>query len=213
MIDEDGEIVPPMAFIPPAERYDLMPKIDEWVIGHVIKQLQKDTSDSVYAINLSGQSLTDNKFAEQTIKTLSESNINQHRLCFEITETAAIANLHNATEFLTQLQALGCYTALDDFGSGLSSFAYLKSLPINYLKIDGMFVRQIAKDETSRVMVEAINSIGHTMHLKTIAEFVEDESIKNLLEEMGVDYAQGYYYGQPAPLENVRMKSSTVNQR
>ena len=209
MIDEDGGIIPPMAFIPPAERYDLMPKIDEWVIKNIIKQLQKDTSNSVYAINLSGQSLTDNKFAEQAIKTLSESNINQHRLCFEITETAAIANLQNATEFLTQLQALGCYTALDDFGSGLSSFAYLKNLPINYLKIDGMFVRQITKDETSRVMVEAINSIGHTMHLKTIAEFVEDEQIRDLLEEMGVDYAQGYFYGQPTPLECICMNSST----
>jgi len=200
MIDEEGEIIPPMAFIPPAERYNLMPKIDEWVIRNVIKQLQKDTSDSVYAINLSGQSLADNKFSELAIKTLSESNINQHRLCFEITETSAIANLQNATEFLTQLQNLGCYTALDDFGSGLSSFAYLKNLPINYLKIDGIFVRKIAEDKVARVMVEAINSIGHTMNLKTIAEFVEDEDIKNVLVEMGVDYAQGYYYGKPAPM-------------
>jgi len=201
MVAEGGEVIPPMAFIPPAERYDLMPKIDEWVIGNVINQLQKDTSDSVYAINLSGQSLADNKFAKQAIKILSESNIDQHRLCFEITETSAIANLQNATEFLTQLQALGCYTALDDFGSGLSSFAYLKSLPINYLKIDGMFVRKIAEDEVARVMVEAINSIGHTMNLKTIAEFVENEDISNLLKEMGVDYAQGYYYNKPSPME------------
>jgi EAL domain-containing protein (putative c-di-GMP-specific phosphodiesterase class I) len=200
MLDDNDNIIPPMAFIPPAERYDLMPKIDEWVISNVIKHLQKDTGDMIYAINLSGQSLTDNKFAEQIINTLTASNIEHHRLCFEITETAAIANLENATHFLTELQRLGCYTALDDFGSGLSSFAYLRNLPINYLKIDGMFVRQIAKDEICRVMVEAINSIGHTMNLKTIAEFVEDENISNLLEEMGVDYAQGYYYDKPSPM-------------
>ena len=203
MIDEtDGKIIPPMAFIPPAERYDLMPRIDEWVIENVIKQLHKDTSNAVYAINLSGQSLADNKFADQAIKLLSNADINRSRLCFEITETSAIANLQNATNFLSELQKLGCYTALDDFGSGLSSFAYLRNLPINYLKIDGMFVRQIAKDETCRVMVEAINSIGHTMHLKTIAEFVEDEDIKNLLEDMGIDYAQGHYYGLPTPMNS-----------
>ena len=102
--------------------------------------------------------------------------------------------------FLTQLQKLGCYTALDDFGSGLSSFAYLKNLPINYLKIDGMFVKKIADDEVARVMVEAINSIGHTMNLKTIAEFVENEKISDLLKDMGVDYAQGYYYDKPSPM-------------
>ena len=120
---------------------------------------------------------------------LKTKEIEHQRLCFEITETSAIANLQNATEFLSQLQELGCYTALDDFGSGLSSFGYLRSLPINYLKIDGIFVKQITEDETSHVMVEAINSIGYTMNLKTIAKFVKDEEISELLKEMGVDYA------------------------
>ncbi|MCW9046672.1 MAG: EAL domain-containing protein [Gammaproteobacteria bacterium] len=200
MLDEDDKIIPPMAFIPPAERYNLMPQLDDWVIKNVLKQLEADTTASIYAVNLSGQSLADNKFTQRTIETLKNEHIQHQRLCFEITETSAIANLQNATEFLSQLQGLGCYTALDDFGSGLSSFAYLRSLPINYLKIDGMFVKQIVEDETSRVMVEAINSIGHTMNLKTIAEFVEDEAISNLLKDMGVDYAQGYYYGKPEPM-------------
>jgi len=200
MLDENDEIIPPMAFIPPAERYNLMPMLDQWVIENVLKQLDKDNTDTVYAINLSGQSLADNKFTQRTIETLSNKEISHERLCFEITETSAIANLENATNFLKELQELGCFTALDDFGSGLSSFAYLRNLPINYLKIDGMFVKQIAQDEISRVMVDAINSIGHTMNLKTIAEFVEDEDISNLLKEMNVDYAQGYYYDKPSPM-------------
>jgi len=200
MLDENDKIIPPMAFIPPAERYNLMSQLDDWVIENVLKQLETDDTASVYAVNLSGQSLADNKFTQRTIETLKNKQIQHQRLCFEITETSAIANLQNATEFLSQLQALGCYTALDDFGSGLSSFGYLRSLPINYLKIDGMFIKQITEDETSRVMVEAINSIGHTMNLKTIAEFVENEAISDLLKDMGVDYAQGYYYGKPEPM-------------
>lgn len=200
MIDEYDELIPPMAFIPPAERYDLMPKIDDWVVRNVIAQLKLDNSDTQYAVNLSGQSLADEKFTAQILANLSDKAIDPCRLCFEITETSAIANLNNATEFLRALQALGCKTALDDFGSGLSSFAYLRNLPINYLKIDGMFVKQIAEDETSRVMVEAIHSIGHTMGLKTIAEFVENEETERLLKQMHIDFAQGYYYGVPQPL-------------
>jgi diguanylate cyclase (GGDEF)-like protein/PAS domain S-box-containing protein len=200
MLDDNNEIIPPMAFIPPAERYDLMPLIDEWVIHNVIKKVTEDNSNTVYAINLSGQSMGDSLFTQKITDAIQKSNINHSRLCFEITETAAIASLENATEFLANLQSLGCHTALDDFGSGLSSFAYLKNLPINYLKIDGVFIKQIVEDPTSRVMVEAIHSIGRTMDLKTIAEFVETEDIKNLLQEMGIDYAQGYFYGAPTPL-------------
>jgi Amt family ammonium transporter len=209
MIDEYDELIPPMAFIPPAERYDLMPKIDDWVVRNVIAQLKRDNSDTLYAINLSGQSLADDKFTAQILAHLSDKDINPCRLCFEITETSAIANLNNATEFLKALQALGCLTALDDFGSGLSSFAYLRNLPINYLKIDGIFVKQIAEDETARVMVEAIHSIGHTMGLKTIAEFVENEATEQLLKQMHVDFAQGYYYGTPQPLNQPLQQAST----
>ncbi len=210
MIDEYDEVIPPMAFIPPAERYDLMPKIDDWVVRNVIAQLKQDTSNTLYAINLSGQSLADEKFTAQTLVHLSDKDINPCRLCFEITETSAIANLNNATEFLKALQALGCLTALDDFGSGLSSFAYLRNLPINYLKIDGMFVKQIAEDETARVMVEAIHSIGHTMGLKTIAEFVENEATERLLKQMHVDFAQGYYYGVPQPLNQQALQQPSA---
>ena len=211
MIDEQGDIVPPMAFIPPAERYNLMSRLDEWVVNKVIDQVAADRSATIYAINLSGQSLADNKFTRRVLDVLQSRRVDRQRLCFEITETSAIANLQNATEFLKQLQFLGCYTALDDFGSGLSSFAYLRTLPINYLKIDGMFVRQIAEDETSRVMVEAIHAIGRTMNLRTIAEFVENEAIRDLLVEMGVDYAQGYYFGLPEPMQYIEdtTRSST----
>jgi len=200
MLSEQGDVIPPMAFIPPAERYNLMPKLDRWVVEHVIKQVKGDDSETIYAINLSGQSMADNQFTRDVLKVIDESKIHNERLCFEITETAAISNLENAREFLSELQKLGCYTALDDFGSGLSSFAYLRTMPINYLKIDGMFVRQIVEDPTSRVMVEAIHAIGRTMNLKTIAEFVEDEGIKNELINMGIDYAQGYYFGAPKPM-------------
>ena len=169
-----------------------MPKLDNWVVRNVIKQVKSDSTDTVYAINLSGQSMADNKFTKEVLEIIDSSNIKNERLCFEITETAAISNLENAREFLSNLQKLGCYTALDDFGSGLSSFAYLRTMPINYLKIDGMFVRQIVEDRTSYVMVEAIHAIGRTMGLKTIAEFVEDENIRDELVKMGIDYAQGY---------------------
>lgn len=200
MLDDNDQIIPPMAFIPPAERYNLMPKIDAWTIDRVIEKIKLDDSNTIYAINLSGQSMGDSHFTQKITQVIKTSGINHSRLCFEITETAAIANLENANEFLSSLQNLGCYTALDDFGSGLSSFAYLKTLPINYLKIDGLFIKQIVDDPTSRVMVEAIHSIGRTMNLKTIAEFVETEEIRDCLQEMGIDYAQGYFYDIPSPL-------------
>lgn len=200
MLDKDGEVIPPMAFIPSAERYNLMSKLDDWVINQVLDILANDESSTVYAINLSGQSLADDLFIQSVLEKLRSTQIDTYRLCFEITETAAVSNMEKATEFLSELQNLGCTTALDDFGSGLSSFAYLRTFPVNYLKIDGLFVKQIVDDPTSRVMVEAIHSIGRTMNLKTIAEFVEDEQILNLLKEMGIDYAQGYYYGAPDQL-------------
>jgi len=211
MIDEYGELIPPMAFIPPAERYDLMPKIDDWVVRNVVAQMKRDNSNTLYAINLSGQSLADKKCTAQILSHLADRDINPCRLCFEITETSAIANLNNATEFLKALQALGCLTALDDFGSGLSSFAYLRNLPINYLKIDGMFVKQIAEDKTARVMVEAIHSIGHSMGLKTIAEFVENEATERLLKQMNIDFAQGYYYGKPQPLNQQLLQQTSAD--
>ncbi len=201
LIDQDGRIVPPMAFIPAAERYNLMPRIDEWVVNRTIDIIRNSNDKTIYSVNLSGQSMGDKKFIAKIMNILENTPIDTHRLCFEITETAAIANLDNARTFLERLQNLGCQTSLDDFGSGLSSFAYLRNLPIDYLKIDGMFIKQIANDPTSRVMVEAIHSVGRTMKIKTIAEYVEDSTITGILNDIGIDYAQGYHFGKPEPLE------------
>ena len=198
--EEDGTIVLPMAFIPSAERYNLMSKVDKWVVTHVIEIIRNSSQKIVYNVNLSGQSMGDKKFTKKIMDLLKESNIDTSRLCFEITETAAIANLENAQQFLDDLQALGCQTALDDFGSGLSSFAYLRNLNIDYLKIDGMFIRQITEDATCKVMVESIHAISQTMKLKTVAEYVENQDIMDILEKIGIDYAQGYYIGKPEPL-------------
>jgi len=155
---------------------------------------------SVSTLNLSGQSIGDDKFIARVLELIKTTPVNTNHLCFEITETSAIANLENAKTFLTQLQGLGCLTALDDFGSGLSSFGYLRNLPIDYIKIDGLFIKQISQDQTSRVMVEAIHSIGRTMNLKTIAEFVESEEILEVVRSIGIDYAQGYHLGKPEPI-------------
>jgi EAL domain-containing protein (putative c-di-GMP-specific phosphodiesterase class I) len=153
----------------------------------------------VVAINLSGPSLCDADFLDYLLNLILETKIDPARLCFEITETAAIANLSSATHFINSLHKIGCLFALDDFGSGLSSFAYLKNLPVDYLKIDGVFVRDIVNDPIDLAMVKSINEIGHVMGMKTIAEFVENEEILETLRVIGVDYAQGYGIGKPVP--------------
>jgi diguanylate cyclase (GGDEF)-like protein len=201
--DEQGKLVPPFAFIPAAERYKLMPAIDRWVVDTTLDCLQHAAThapDVVIscAINLSGQSLTKD-FFEFIGRRLEESGIAPQRICFEITETAVIASLQSATELLVDLRERGCQVALDDFGSGLSSFSYLKNLPVDYLKIDGAFVKGIVDDPVSYAMVESINHVGQVMGLRTIAEFVEDDAILEKLAELGVDYAQGYGIGKPGP--------------
>jgi EAL domain-containing protein (putative c-di-GMP-specific phosphodiesterase class I) len=149
------------------------------------------------AINLSGQSLNDDHFLEFVVELFDETGIPPESICFEITETAAIANLARATRFINVFRDMGCSFALDDFGSGLSSFAYLKNLPVDYLKIDGSFVKDMVDDQVDRAMVSSINDIGHVLGLKTIAEFVENDDIITKLEEIGVDYAQGHGVGVP----------------
>ncbi|MFT5134866.1 MAG: EAL domain-containing protein (putative c-di-GMP-specific phosphodiesterase class I), partial [Gammaproteobacteria bacterium] len=144
------------------------------------------------SINLSGHSMTKPEILDFIISRLDKSGIEAHKICFEITETAAISNLNAATNFISTLKGLGCQFALDDFGSGLSSFAYLKNLPVDYLKIDGMFIKNIVDDPIDRAMVKSINEIGHVMGMQTIAEFVENDEIKGMLREIGVNYAQGY---------------------
>lgn len=205
MEDDDGAIIPPGAFLPAAERYNLISKLDRWVLDTAFQWLndvpEPQEFISFCSINLSGQNLGDEQFRSYVINKLNETNIQADKICFEITETAAIANLTNAMEFITTLKNMGCLFALDDFGSGVSSFAYLKNLPVDYLKIDGMFVKDIVDDPIDFAMVKSINEIGHVMGKKTIAEFVENEAILNKLREIGVDYAQGYGIGMPMPLE------------
>ena len=205
MLDEDGSILPPSEFMPAAERYQLMPLIDRWVIRNTLSTLAKHpdlAASSVFCINLSGQSLTNTGFLAFIEEELQRSGIDAERICFEITETAAIANIDEALDFMSELRARGCRFALDDFGAGLSSFGYLKMLPVDYLKIDGSFVREIKHDEVSYSMVRSICQIGRTMQLSIVAEFVGDDETRDLLREIGVDYCQGYFIGRPVPLED-----------
>lgn len=201
MLDKDGSLVPPMSFLPTAERYNLMSRIDEWVLRRVIHMLRNTNEiEGRVAINLSGQSIGDREWVDRMLATIESSGVDPAQLCFEMTETAAIANLDTARQFMDRVHELGCQIALDDFGSGLSSFAYIKNLPLDIIKIDGQFVRQILEDKTSRVMVEAIHGISQALGLKTIAEFVENEAIANVLTEIGINMGQGYYFGAPKAL-------------
>jgi len=200
MRDENGEIIPPDAFIPAAERYNLMPKVDRWVISQVFQNLGQTScigTDKVVAINLSGTSLADDGLLSFVLNEAESLQVDLSNVCFEITETAAISKLSRATQFINGLRSKGCRFSLDDFGSGLSSFAYLKNLSVDYIKIDGSFVVDMLNDPIDRAMVEAIVRVGHVMGVQVIAEWVENEATLQLLKEMGVDYAQGYHLGRP----------------
>jgi diguanylate cyclase (GGDEF)-like protein/PAS domain S-box-containing protein len=201
--DENGQIVLPMAFIPAAERYNLMHLIDRWVIATLfahLAQSQTNSNRTIYAVNLSGASINDESFIDFVQIQFIYYQIPPSSICFEITETLAIANLNKAVSFIRKLKTIGCYFALDDFGSGMSSFAYLKNLPVDYLKIDGSLIKDIVEDASAYSMVEAISRIATVMKLKTIAEFVENEAIQEKLTVLAVDYAQGYGISQPKPL-------------
>ena len=213
LLGNDGQVIPPGAFMPAAERYDLASAIDRWVVGNFLAWLgdyNRRCSGPLgnYSINLSAASLGEEGFLDFVLEALERHQVPTSHVCFEITETSAVSNLGKAVEFMRGLRDIGCQFALDDFGSGLSSFAYLKSLPVDYLKIDGVFVKDIASDPIARAMVASINTIGHEMGLQTVAEFVESEAILEQLRELGVDYAQGYHLGRPQPLselDGVRM--------
>ena len=203
MLDKQGKSIPPGAFLPAAERYGLMGNLDLWVIKNAFTLLTT-YSDFVrqtdfISINLSGQSLTNNDILDFIIRQLQACGITPSKICFEITETAAISNLNAAIEFISTLRKIGCRFALDDFGSGLSSFGYLKNLPVDYLKIDGMFVKDIVDDPLDHAMVKSINEIGQVMGMQTIAEFVENDEIRGMLKAIGVNYAQGFGIGKPQP--------------
>ncbi|MFT7235274.1 MAG: Amt family ammonium transporter, partial [Methylophagaceae bacterium] len=203
---DDGKIIPPGMFLPAAEHYNLAAAIDLWVVDQVLSTLchARDTGHDirgVYGVNLSGHSLGDKRFYESIIERVSEHDLNQYEayICFEITETAAISNMSSAIRFINELRSRGCLFALDDFGSGLSSYAYLQQLPIDFLKIDGMFVKNCLEDPVKLEIIRSINSVGHVMGVKTIGEFVENKAIFDKLGEIDVDYAQGYWNGPPVP--------------
>jgi len=204
--DEDGRLVPPGSFIPAAERYGMMPAIDRWVVQHALTLLKPWARTgyqhiSTCAINLSGASLGEEGLLDFVRAQLAEHRVDPQRLCFEITETSAIAHLPSAVHLITELRLLGCRFSLDDFGAGMSSFNYLKHLPVDYLKIDGSFVKDLTEDATNRVMVEVIHHIGQVMGKRTIAEFAESPATVEALRAIGVDYAQGYAVARPVPFE------------
>ena len=205
MVDDKGEIVPPMAFIPAAERYNLMPNIDAWVIRNTFAALRDHAELAKFklTINLSGQSISDKSTLKMIIDELEATGVSAERICFEITETAVVANLTRARQFITVLKGFGCQFALDDFGSGVSSFAYLKALPVDFLKIDGVIVKGMEDDVVSYAMVESINHVGHVMNIGTIAEFVENDEILEKLRLLGVDYGQGYGINKPVPMDTL----------
>ncbi|MCF6282116.1 MAG: EAL domain-containing protein [Candidatus Polarisedimenticolaceae bacterium] len=205
MHEEGGVVIGPGAFIPAAERYNLMSTIDRWVVENGLEYLatnptQDGCSNFILNINLSGASLAEPGFLEFMLGLIKKLDVPTSRLCFEVTETAAIANLDDAIHFISSLKEVGCSFALDDFGSGFSSFAYLKHLPVDYLKIDGGFVKDMLDDPIDRAMVEAINRVGHVMGIKTVAEFVENGDTLEALREAGVDYVQGYHIDKPHSL-------------
>lgn len=212
IVDEKGVLVPPMAFIPAAERYNLMPTIDRWVVrtafthyAHLRTAYPTESGGEKaltrWTINLSGASLSDESFLQFVREQFQLFAVPYHCICFEITETTAISNLGKAVHIIQELRRLGCSFSLDDFGVGVSSFAYLKHLPVDYLKIDGSFIKDMERDLIDRTMVDAINNIGHVMGIQTIAEFVENDETLDLLRKMGVDYAQGYGISKPQPFE------------
>lgn len=207
MRDETGKIVTPEQFIHAAERYSLTPAIDRWVLENALRWLVSEADErerlELCAINLSGQSLGDEKFLPFVIEQFHRSGIDGSKICFEITETAAIASFSQANRFIQALKELGCRFALDDFGTGLSSFGYLKHFPVDFLKIDGSFVKEILHDPIDREMVRSINEIGHLTGKQTIAEFAENAEIINMLRSLGVDYAQGYGVSTPQRLVKI----------
>ncbi len=210
MLDEQGRIVLPGAFIPAAERYGLMLAIDRWVVSSSLEALSAVGGDAgVFTINVSGQSLGATEFLDFVTERIRDTEVTPDKLCFEITETAAASELGHVLRFIDALKGVGCRFALDDFGTGLSSFSYLKTLPVDYLKIDGAFIRELASDDIDRAMVEAVNRIGHKMGLMTIAEWVESDAISQELQEIGVDYGQGYALGKPEPLNLQQALAST----
>jgi EAL domain-containing protein (putative c-di-GMP-specific phosphodiesterase class I) len=207
MEDENGYLVPPSSFIPAAEQYNLMGVVDQHIIRETFRFIEKNANEDIcYSINLSGNSLNDDNLAFFIKQCLNEFEIDPDLVCFEITETCAITNLIKTQKLIKELQQAGCKFALDDFGSGLSSLNYLKNLPVDYLKIDGGYVRDMVENKIDHAMVAAINQIGHIMGIKTIAEFVENDAILEKLQLLEVDFVQGYGVSRPKPLADISLQ-------
>ena len=210
LTDPKGDLIMPASFIPAAERYGLMTSLDRWMIStsfNSYNEIFGKESGVQIAINLSGNSLNDDSLLDFIKGEIAKTDIEPSNVCFEITETAAISNLDQVSQLILELKRIGCRFALDDFGSGLSSFTYLKNLPVDYLKIDGSFVHDMIDDTIDHAMVEAINQVGHIMGIGTIAECAESEEVVEMLRELGVDYAQGFAMGSPVPLERLKQLS------
>ena len=205
--DERGQPCSPVTLIEAAERFNRIVQLDRWIVEGVLAWMKRspsvlETLDHVN-VNLSGHSLSDDGFLEWLDRVLAAHPRQAMKLCFEVTETAAVSRIHYTADFMHHVRKKGVRFALDDFGTGLSSYAYLQQLPVDYLKVDGIFVKDIDSDLTHYAMVKSINELGHFMGLETVAEFVETEAIAESLAELGVDWAQGYLYSRPTPLDSL----------
>ena len=201
MIDRSGSLVPPNDFIPAAERYHLISAIDRWVIRNALAALSTVDLSIRFVLNVSGQSVSEESFQSFVLDQFRSTGVGPERVLFEITETAAIADLQRAMRFISIFKGLGCLFVLDDFGKGVSSYTYLKNLPVDFLKIEGEFVRRMLDDPIEAAIVASINQVGQVVGLETIAECVETEEIFNAVRDAGIDYAQGYWLARPAKLE------------
>ncbi|HLL17209.1 MAG TPA: GGDEF domain-containing phosphodiesterase, partial [Rubrivivax sp.] len=200
--DEEGKPIPPGPFIAAAERYHQMGLVDRWVVREAFNFLDITPGVQV-SVNVSGQSFGDQGFLAYVEEQMAGRQFHPSRVCFEITETAAIADLPAALRFIARLRDRGCLFALDDFGAGLSSFGYLRSMPVNFVQIDGSFVKNMVQDPVNRAIVESIHRVARLCGLRTVAEWVEDEAVLTSLREIGVNFAQGWGVGKPVPLSQV----------
>jgi diguanylate cyclase (GGDEF)-like protein len=204
-LEDSSGNVGPTVFLPAAERYHLMPMIDRWVVRTVFQKLKTicPSTNICFNINLSGQTLCDTEFLPYVQRELAESGVPPTCLGFEITETAAVTHMSRAVQLIDMLRGMGCRFSLDDFGSGLSSFNYLKNMPVDFLKIDGAFVRNCPADATDLAMVASINQVAHILGIQTVAEYVESEAIRDAMVRTGVDYGQGIALAAPVPLDSI----------
>jgi EAL domain-containing protein (putative c-di-GMP-specific phosphodiesterase class I) len=200
----EGDMLSPGDFLPAAERYGLMGKIDRWVVSTVVpwvaSEIAAGAENLTVSINLSGGSASDPEFQDFLVATIGEHYDAVPGLCFEITESAAVKDLAGTADFLLLLREMGCQIALDDFGTGFASMDYIKQLPLDYIKIDGGFIRHIATNPLDRTLVQCVASVARLLNIKTVGEFVENEEILATMREVGIDYAQGYLTGRPEPL-------------